>query len=264
MPKDAAEKRFDHNDTPGAAKPEWERLRRTTLVDQAADAIIAGAARGVILPGDRIVEAELARQLGISRVPVREALRLLESQGLVTNEPYKGIRLTPVTTDRFNQTLAVRAALETAAARQMFQLGRNKSEYLASLPRCIDAMRAAADKRDTYGFAMADASFHRELCRSSGNTVLCAMWEQIARQLTVMVGLSILGKPTDKIIAEHDQLLNVLSSSRFARVQSALEEHIMKQNLRIDFEKLIADRRAVRIASAAATRVFRVENPRSA
>src|SRR5687768_14889035 len=125
MPKDGAEKLFDRNDMPGAEKPEWERLRRRTLVDQAADAIIAGATRGMILPGDRIVEAELARQLGISRVPVREALRLLESQGLATNEPYKGIRLTPVTADRFNQTLEVRAALETAAARQMLQLGRN-------------------------------------------------------------------------------------------------------------------------------------------
>jgi hypothetical protein len=65
MPKEAAEKLFDRNDVPGAEKPEWERLRRRTLVDQAADAIIAGVARGLILPGDRIVEAELARQLGI-------------------------------------------------------------------------------------------------------------------------------------------------------------------------------------------------------
>ena len=56
-----------------------------------------GRARAVLLPGDRIVEAELARKLGVSRVPVREALRLLESQGVVVNEPYKGIRLRPVT-----------------------------------------------------------------------------------------------------------------------------------------------------------------------
>jgi DNA-binding GntR family transcriptional regulator len=263
MPTDAAERQFHRNDMPGAEKPEWERLRRRTLVDQAADAIIAGAARGVILPGDRIVEAELARRLGISRVPVREALRLLESRGLVTNEAYKGIRLTPVTADRFNQILQVRAALETAAARQMFQLDRNKSEYQGTLRNCIDDMSSAATKGDTYGFASADASFHRELCRLSGNVVLCAMWEQIACQLTVMVGLSTLSKSTDEIITEHNELLKVLSSNRFARVRSALEEHIMKQNLRIDFEKLIADRRAARFASAAATRTLRVEKPPS-
>jgi DNA-binding GntR family transcriptional regulator len=57
-------------------------------VDDAVDAIVAGAARGLILPGDRIVETEVARALGVSRVPVREALRLLESQGLVVNESY--------------------------------------------------------------------------------------------------------------------------------------------------------------------------------
>lgn len=82
--------------------PTWEPVRPRTLVDQAVEAIVAGAARGVILPGDRIVEADLARALGMSRVPVREALRLLESQGLVSSAPYKGIRLTPVTRARLN------------------------------------------------------------------------------------------------------------------------------------------------------------------
>src|SRR5215204_4871113 len=68
-----------------------------TMVEQAAEAIVAAAARGVFLPGDRLVEAEIARDLGISRVPVREALRLLESQGIVVGTPYKGMRLMQVT-----------------------------------------------------------------------------------------------------------------------------------------------------------------------
>ena len=80
-------------DVPLARKP----ARRRTLVDQVVDAIVAGAARGVILPGDRIVETEIAQELSMSRVPVREALRLLESQGLVVSSPYKGVRLNPVT-----------------------------------------------------------------------------------------------------------------------------------------------------------------------
>jgi DNA-binding GntR family transcriptional regulator len=249
----AAPALLDDADTLRTPKPEWERLRPRTLVDQAAEAIIAGAARGVILPGDRIVEAELARQLGVSRVPVREALRLLESQGVVTNEPYKGIRLTPVTMDRLCQILEVRVALETTAARQLFRMGHLKPKSLAALDGCIDRMRSAALKCDAYSFAGADTAFHQCLCRLSGNEVLCSMWEQIARQLIVIFGLSTLDKSTGEIIAEHERLLKALSSNSFARIQVALEEHIKLQNLCIDFEMLIAKRRAVRAGKAAAT-----------
>ncbi|MBD0276255.1 MAG: GntR family transcriptional regulator, partial [Acetobacteraceae bacterium] len=82
------------------------------MVEQAAEAIVAAAARGAFLPGDRLVEAEIARDLGISRVPVREALRLLESQGIVVNTPYRGVRLVEVDARRVQQMLEVRCVLE--------------------------------------------------------------------------------------------------------------------------------------------------------
>jgi DNA-binding GntR family transcriptional regulator len=88
------------------------------MTERAVAAIVARAARGLIRPGERIVEREIARTLGMSRVPIREALRLLESQGIVTSEPYKGIRLTPITRERLEQILEARAALEVSAARR--------------------------------------------------------------------------------------------------------------------------------------------------
>src|SRR3954452_10874117 len=74
-----------------------------TMVEQAAEAIVAGAARGIFLPDDRLVEAEIARDLGISRVPVREALRLLESQGIVVSTPYKEALARPGGPERFDR-----------------------------------------------------------------------------------------------------------------------------------------------------------------
>src|SRR3546814_7824437 len=104
--------------------PAREAARPQTLVDHAVPAIISEAARGVILPGDRIVESELAKALKISRVPIREALRILESQGVVTSEPYKGIRLMPVTRERLDQILEVRVALEIIATRSAIAAGQ--------------------------------------------------------------------------------------------------------------------------------------------
>src|SRR3546814_923550 len=118
--------------------PAWEAARPQTLVDHAVAAIISGAARGVILPGDRIVESELAKALKISRVPIREALRILESQGVVTSEPYKGIRLMPVTRERLDQILEVRVALEIIATRSAIAAGRNKGAPLARLLKAYD------------------------------------------------------------------------------------------------------------------------------
>jgi DNA-binding GntR family transcriptional regulator len=231
----------------------WRPVRPRTLVDQAVDAIIAGAARGVILPGDRIVESEIAQGLRMSRVPVREALRLLESQGLVVSEPYKGIRLTPVTRARLDQLIEVRIALETTAARRAVALARNKGAALGTLDRTIDELELMATRQDAYGIASADAAFHRELCRLSGNEVLCSVWESLARQLTIIVGLSTLSKSMAGIVAEHRTLLRAFSRGKPAELDRAIEEHIRLQNDALDFEGIIEERRSLRDRQQART-----------
>ena len=225
---------------------DWQPVRPRTLVDQVVDAIIAGAARGVILPGDRIVESEIAQGLGMSRVPVREALRLLESQGLVVSKPYKGIHLTPVTRARLEQLIEVRVALETTAARRMAALGKHNGGGLSGLERKIDEIELMATRQDAYGIASADASFHRELCRLSENDVLCSVWESLARQLTVVVGLSTFSKPMHGIVAEHRALLAALRRGVRSETDRAIEEHVRAQNHAVDFEAIVQERRRLR------------------
>jgi DNA-binding GntR family transcriptional regulator len=90
-PKDrcAARRRREHETDRVPLLNVMPTIRPITLVDQVGDALIRTAADGRILPGDRVVEAEIAREFGVSRVPVREALRLLESQGIWVNETYR-------------------------------------------------------------------------------------------------------------------------------------------------------------------------------
>jgi DNA-binding GntR family transcriptional regulator len=78
----------------------------------------------------------------------------------------------------------------------------------------------------------------------SGNEVLCRMWEQIARQLTIYVGLSTLMKDREGIVDEHRRLISVLADGKPDQILRALEEHIKAQNEVIDFEGLIARQRA--------------------
>lgn len=221
----------------------WQPLRRRTLVDQALEAIVAAAARSLILPGDRIVEAEIARSLGISRVPVREALRLLESQGVVTSTPYRGIRLMEVSPQRIDQVVDARLALETHAALAALRLGRHRGNGLDRLDRAVQEISRTAARRDAYGLAAADTEFHRVLCRLGGNDVLAMLWESLARQLTVIVGLSTLGKSMRRIIAEHHALLEAFRRGDSTQLVRALEEHIGSQNREVDYRRLVAERR---------------------
>ena len=216
------------------------------MVDLAVAAIISGATRGVILPGDRIVEAELAKALGMSRVPIREALRILESQGVVTSAPYKGIRLMEVTHERLEQVLDVRANLEILAARRAIEAGRNGPAELARLRSARDELELVAARGDVYAFALADAAFHRTLCELGGNPVLSVLWESLARQVTVIGGLATLGKPMTEIVAEHDRLIEVFASGDIEGMARELHDHIVVFAHSIDFDAIIADRRRSR------------------
>jgi DNA-binding GntR family transcriptional regulator len=220
------------------------KLQPRTLVHQVIDALVAGASEGLILPGDRIVEAELALQLGVSRVPVREALRVLESQGIVVNEPYKGIRLTPVSPERIDHLIEVRVALETTAATSAMRRGQNNPANLAALDAIVREMQAMAESNDVFRFASADTSFHRSLCGFSGNAVLCGMWEMLARQMTIIFGLSALGKPMSAIVEEHRSLIDVFGSGDLGDMARAIDDHIDVQIHKVNLEKIIAQRRS--------------------
>src|SRR5262245_16197843 len=226
----------------------WKRPRPRTLGDLVIDELIAGAARGLVLPGDRIVESDMAERLGISRVPVREALRILESQGLVVNEPYKGIRLMPVTAERIDQLLEVRVSLETTAATQIVRKGRNTEAGLEPLKRCIAELELMAARNDAYGHATADTGFHRTMCQLGGNDVLCNLWEGLSRQMTIFFGLSTFGKSMEAIVEEHYRLMDALRSGDIAAIGAELDDHINVQAHAVDYIKIIERRKQARDA----------------
>lgn len=234
-----------------SADDDWRPLQPQTLVDLVIEALISQAARGAVLPGDRIVEAEIARKLGISRVPVREALRLLESQGIVINEPYKGIRLRPVTNRRVHDLIEARTALETSAAHRAVAAGHNRDGWLAPLRAAVADMDLMAAREDSYGIAAADTSFHRALCQLGGNSVVLDLWETLSRQSTIIFGLATLGKPMPAIVDEHRDLLTVFETGDRCAIAEILHQHITVMNLAVDYETILDERRARRDAARA-------------
>jgi DNA-binding GntR family transcriptional regulator len=217
-----------------------------TMVEQAAEAVVAAAARGAFLPGDRLVEAEIARDLGISRVPVREALRLLESQGIVVSTPYKGMRLMQVTNHGVAELTRVRSALELLAIKEITAPGDGDGkDRIAGARRAAAAYEAALGSRDRAAIVAADIAFHGEICRASGNAVLHAIWLGLSRQLAVIWGLGHDVRPGSVVMAEHKALLDHLASGDAAGARTALEQHLAWHES-FDFAGAIEARRTQR------------------
>jgi len=224
--------------------PEPRRLlpvQPRTMVEQAAEAIVAGAARGIFLPGDRLVEAEIARDLGISRVPVREALRLLESQGIVVSTPYKGMRLMQVSNRGVASLMRVRLALETLAVEEALTQpgGPERFEHLR---RAAEGYASAIRGTDPALRVIADEHFHAELCRSSGNPCLLSLWLNLSRQLSVVWGLMVQGDDLVMPDRQHFTLLEALERNDLDDARAALYTHINWHQAR-DFEAMVAERR---------------------
>jgi len=212
-----------------------------TMVEQAAEAVVAAAARGAFLPGDRLVEAEIARELGISRVPVREALRLLESQGIVVSTPYKGMRLMRVTNRGVAELMRVRTALEVLAIREITEAGPLGEEALRPAHQAAARYEAAAGSGDRAEIVAADEALHAQLCRLSDNAALLGIWSGLARQLSVVWGLGHAVRPQQVTAGEHAALLDALARGDREAAERQLATHLAWHN-ELDFEAEIEAR----------------------
>lgn len=230
----------------GRQEEDAERLRPKTLVDQVLEAIVSQAARGIILPGDRIVENDLAQMLGVSRMPIREAMRILESKGIVINEPYKGIRLKPVTNSWVRDLVEARTAMETSAVHRAVDANRYSGKWVVPLEHAIAEMELMCVRRDAYGLAGADTAFHRALCTIGGNAVMLDLWETIASQTTIVFGLATFDKTMPSIVQEHHDLLAVIKTGDKPAITAALHEHITVMNLAVDYQAIQDKRRQER------------------
>ena len=227
------------------AQPDLAPLRPIApkmLADSVVEAIVEAAAKGHFLPGDRIVEADLARRLNVSRVPVREALRLLESQGIVENTPYRGMRLMSVTPETMKSLRKVRLALELLAANEIRAEANNNPGLFTPLEDLVRELDSVARDGNTYRFALLDIEFHRRMVEMTGNPALIRAWEPLARQLTIVIGLSTsLLSTLDAVVEEHRVLLDALKNGTSKSLRDIMEVHILEVPDAVNYE-LLRDR----------------------
>ena len=148
-------------------------VARTVLREQIKDILLERILRGELEPGERLVETRLARELGTSQAPVREALRDLQLLRLVESEPFRGARVRAVDDEQLLPVFPVRMALEELGAREA---ARRANGDVRRLEREVSAMRDAAARADWRTQISHDLAFHRTVIEMADNEPLLQSW----------------------------------------------------------------------------------------
>jgi len=206
---------------PTTEAPTLSPLARTSLSEATAELLRERIFAGAFEPGSRLVEADIARQLGTSRGPVREALAMLRAEGLVREDPGRATYVASLGRRDIEEIYEVRAGLESVAARLIIE--RSDQEALAALDRALDRMRDASARGDRQGFVDADLALHGELCTLSRNGRLYRAWEAQIGLLRTLIRLEIttLVESLEPLIEEHVQLVDGIRSGDADRATAA-------------------------------------------
>ncbi len=197
-------------------------LTRTVLREQIRELLLERILKGELESGDRIVELQLAQELGTSQAPVREALRELQSLGFVEHEPYRGTRVRRITEEELAEIYPVRAALEELAAQEAASRLDGKVE---ELEREFEAMREAADRDDLQDLAAHDATFHRLIVEAAGNQVLLDTWRTLRVEARVVVTALKTDIDLQELAELHRPLLEALKEGSPNKAGGALRQH---------------------------------------
>lgn len=193
-----------------------------------ADRIVEAIGDRRILSGQRVFELELAEQMKVSRVPVREALRVLESQGLVRAQPRRGVHVIDLDERWAMEIYDTRAALETVGAQRTAQNIRRNPELKVKLDEAVAAIEAAALKQDRTEINRADLSLHTQIYALSDSPLLQTLWAAMARHVLIMFGITTYRRTDfDFIIDEHRRLRRVLDHGTPDEIAAEIATHIV-------------------------------------
>lgn len=200
-------------------------LADTDLVGQVARLLTQAVVQGRLPPGAKVVEAGIARELGVSRAPVREAARLLERQGLLVASPRRGFFVRQFAIDDIDEIYDLRICVErhaaVLAAKNLTPASRD------ALRRQLDVLHQMAEVDDPARQVEEDYRFHRLICEIAANRRLLRLFDDLASELRMVIGL--IGRLYDdphEIARTHEPVLAAIEAGHPERIVAHIDHHI--------------------------------------
>jgi DNA-binding GntR family transcriptional regulator len=180
---------------------------------------------GALAPGERLVEQALSEELGVSRAPVREALRQLTGEGLVVAVPHKGTTVVELSKDDIREIYRLRAVLEPLAVERLIELA--DPAHLADLRAIIGQIGAAMPERDPIAVAALDMRFHERLCELSGLTRLLTAWRGLGNQLRSYFTVADYFYDDYSMVDNHEQIVRAIERGDLDQAYEVVQRHIL-------------------------------------
>ncbi len=192
------------------------RLDVRNLSDQVTEILYRKVLTGALAPGERINEVDLARTLGISRNPIREALRRLEERGILMSSPRRGAFVRTVTSEDIDDTFRFRTLVESFALRNA--MPRMTDQHIDELQSIIDKMVEAASRGQGSVVIELDVFFHRRICELSGSRWALRAFNDLYAEVRLLMAVS----------EQYFESMEASSSAHY-RVVEALRTHDPEQ-----------------------------------
>jgi DNA-binding GntR family transcriptional regulator len=214
-----------------------EPLVHESLKSKVARALRLAIQSGRLKPGQHLVEEELAQQLGVSRVPIREAIRILETDGLLVTEHGRGASVANPSDTDIEEIYGLRIALESYCLEQVIDY--TAEEEIEHLQNSVDQMFAWQPNEGRVELLEMDLAFHEKLCELADNDKLLQTWRSQMAQLRMLLVLSDAYLEDPGGIANgHQRIVDAILVRDIAKARIVLREHFNKSK-----ERILRDRR---------------------
>ncbi len=196
---------------------------RQSLAERVASALREMFLRGDLIPGQRLIEADIAEQLNVSRGPVRDALKALQDEGIVHIEPRKGTFISKLCSDDLDDIYLLRGAIEGLGARILAETGT--PEQIAELEECLNNLWDSI--HDLKRFAHYDLHFHELLCKLTGHKWLYKQWLSMKTYIWLFIQSSqALDSPGDPgMMDSHTEIFQAIQHRLPTLAEQAVRRH---------------------------------------
>ena len=211
-------------------QPVFSTVIDQTLRHKVLDLIRNAILTGKLAAGEPLPENEIAKQMGVSRMPVREAMRDLEHEGLLISHPHRGTVVATVDEDEVDQLYLLRAELEGFTVRSLME--KNTPGIVTKLQQLLKDMEASASKGNLTVLAEKDLEYHWTIVSSSGYQILARVWRSMDGPIRVRLYRAITGVYREDLIRytanSHQLPTDAIASGNIERAVAAIKTHIIE------------------------------------
>lgn len=210
--------------TEALAHPTIAQLQGSSLASLVQAEVERLILSGELGPGDKLTEATLAEQLGVSRGPVREAFRMLEEAGLVRTEKNRGVFVRSPPIDEVMEIFELRALMDEFVGRKL--AGTLGSADLRALRQMVESMERLAKQGSADDFHLQNLRFHDRLLELAGNAKLTATYRRLIKELSLFRRRNLTGESMTVYAREHRQIVKAIASGDPDAAGQAMRQHV--------------------------------------